>query len=219
MKKKSILCFSILLILSTWSLFGQNELKTIRSGFKIGMTSSAFTRGYQIITDSHISPSAGIGLDIQLVEYLSVSLDALYVQQGATNLTLSSGNGYENIAIHGIDVPLNLNFYPLGDDNAVVPRIFAGYSFGFNLFSRSTTFTEIEGLESFSPIYRKSKNNINSRYTIYNPGVLAGGGLLIPYGNKTFSVDFSYRVGYYNITKLFGETSTNTATILFGFYF
>jgi len=199
--------------------FSQTELKTIRYGFKIGMTSSAFTRGYQAITDAHIAPSAGIGFDIQLVENFSISFDALYLQQGFNNQLLGDNKGYENIAIHGIDVPLSLSFYPLGDDNAVVPRLFAGHSFCFNIFSRSTIFKKLEGFDSLSPIYSKSHDNVSSRYSFYSPGVVAGGGLLIPYGDKTFSVDFSYRVGYFNITKLVGETSTNTATILFGYYF
>ncbi len=206
-------------VFSSVAVKGQNEPAAFRLGVKLGLSSSSFARDFQSNTNSRIAPTGGIAVEFQPIDLVSVSLDILYMEHGYSNRLLSSTpNIEENLAIYGVDVPLGVNIYPLGKKTSVIPRVFIGHSFGFNLFARADRFTQ-RGEIGGNPIYSTSWQNVTSRFRLLDFAATAGTGLLIPAEKGAFSLDFSYRIGYFDIMPSVGYTTTNTGFISIGYWF
>ena len=217
---KKIVLFSLcpILALLSYAGYGQSELLPFRYGIKIGMTSSTFARDFQPLSTPRIAPLGGFSAEYQIIDILSVSIDALYIGHGVSNRQISSNPLVEeSLAMHGIDAPLVVNIYPLGIGSRTIPNFFAGHSFGFNLYDLSYKYYQIGELNGV-PFFAKSMQNVTSDYKLLDFGVLVGTGILILSERGSISIDFSYRVGYMDITNQFGKISTNTALVSFTYW-
>jgi hypothetical protein len=219
MKKLVIFTLVVFLVLISSKSYGQGEPNSIRFGFKMGMTSSTFARDFQPVFDPRIAPQIGLSIDYQVIDILSVSLDAMYMEHGISNHQIRSNPFVEeNLAIYGIDAPLVINLYPLGMGTRAIPKFFAGNSFGFNLYERAVNYTKI-GEVSGTPFFAKSLQKGSSDYKLLDFGAIFGTGLLIPSERGLFSIDCSYRIGYFDISNHVGTITTNTASISVAYWF
>lgn len=208
------LFFTIPIVKAQQSSSGGSGGISINYGIKAGLVSSSFASDFQKLEsmESRTSFSAGLFADIKFTNFLGISIEGLYVQEGTMRMNpdyiyyesrispegsaLTIDRVNSNIVMHNFEVPLLINLY-LGDSK-YNPRIFIGGSFDYiysvyakNLISYS------EGTESYI-LSDRTFDVVSSSFTEYNIGAIIGAGI----SYNLFSVDIRYKFGTMPINNL-----------------
>jgi len=223
--------------------FGQAESES-SSGFsygvKAGLVSSTFASEYQKITlrhtESRTAFSAGLFGEYQFTDFLGVSVEALYAQEGvlradprylyyytdywSDNMLLTKVNS--NVIMHNIVAPLTLNAY-LPEMSGMRAKLYAGGSFDYmhKVYARDLLSVSSEDLSLVLP--QRSREDVTESFEYYNISALVGAELKY----DMFSVDVRYKVGMMPVSNLATfnyentyrqDFSVNTLFVSFGLY-
>jgi len=126
----------------------------------------------------------GVALNLPLGSIFFVQPEALYAQKGA-KWTDPSGTLTAKLAYVEVPILLGLNF---GTAGSTRPRVYAGPTVGVNL---SCDYETSAGSVSCGTISTALPTTIKT----LDLGVTGGGGLSIPFGRATFTLDARYTLG------------------------
>lgn len=184
-------------------------------GPKIGLTSSGFYEGFangRQHTGSITGVAVGGFATYSLLDFLSVSAELMYMQQGGTRVELKEsvvdGSNIAitgNVKLHNVEFPVLLR---AGLPNPVLgmyPQLVIGPSVGFNVAaiqSQDITYfvgdvdfnDERTGRAQFSRT-ASGTENVRSEYRSMQYGLNVGLGAKIPMATNTFFFDVRYRYG------------------------
>ncbi len=201
--------------------YSQSQLPPLQIGVKVGVSSSVLARNLQPMPYSpRVAPSGGVAFQYLVSPLLALSAEALYLQTGATNIGVSTSPVVsQNLAIHSVDIPVAVHFYPLGTNGLnAIPRVYAGHSVGLNFYARGRNFTQV-GTINETPILVQSTLNATSSYSLLNLGIVTGAGVLFHSDAGTFSIDLTYRLGYSDVSNKLGISTTNSTIVMIGYWF
>lgn len=189
--------------------------KPLNFGAKVGISSSVFTQECQDVSGRLTGFSAGGFVTYKITDFFSVGAELLYIQQGASNLILmdSIPNRSTNLTFHTIDIPVLL-FFNIPSTGEVIPKIFVGHSFGYNIYVRGRNRLQIDN----NPvIITKSTSDMTSQYERLDFAAVAGIGVDFKFINMVFTVDGRYRLGYTNMfLNDFNKTSFGNVSLNVG---
>nr|WKN38406.1 porin family protein [Tunicatimonas sp. TK19036] len=184
-------------------------------GPKIGLTSSGFYEGF-LNGRQHTGSVTGVAVggfaSYSLLDFLDVSAELMYMQQGGTRVELKESivdgsliTTTGNVKLHNVEFPVLVR---LGMPNPVLgirPQLVFGPSVGFNVAAIQSqdityfvdAFNETPaGLETFART-GSGTENVRSEYRSMQYGLNVGLGAKIPLegGSNTFFFDARYRYG------------------------
>ncbi|MEM9829347.1 MAG: porin family protein [Bacteroidota bacterium] len=184
-------------------------------GPKIGLTSSGFYQGFMGDRD-HTGSVTGLAIGgfatYSLLDFLDVSAELLYMQQGGTRVELKEsvidGSNIAitgNVKLHNIEFPVLLRASLPNPVMGIRPQLVVGPSIGFNVAAvQSQDITYFVGDVSFddertnrAQFSRTSSGteNVRSEYRSMQYGLNVGLGAEIPASANTFFFDVRYRYG------------------------
>ena len=220
MKKKNSIVLILIFLFFTIPIVKAQESGggsggiSINYGVKAGLVSSSFASDFQKLEsmESRTSFSAGLFADIRITDFLGVSIEGLYVQEGTMRMNpdyiyyesrispdgsaLTIDRVNSNIVMHNIEVPLLINLY-LGD-NEYNSRIFVGGSFDYiyNVYAKNLL-SYSSGGESYV-VSDRALDVVSSSFKEYNIGAIIGAGI----SYDLISVDIRYKFGLMPINNL-----------------
>ncbi|MEM8967918.1 MAG: porin family protein [Bacteroidota bacterium] len=184
-------------------------------GPKIGLTSSGFYENFMGGRE-HTGSVTGVAIGgfatYSLLDFLSVSAELLYMQQGGTRVELKEsvvdGSNIAitgNVKLHNVEFPVLLRAGLPTPIMGIRPQLVIGPSIGFNVAavqSQDITYfvgdvaidDERTGRAQFSRTASGSEN-VRSEYRSMQYGLNIGLGAEIPTGSNTFLFDVRYRHG------------------------
>lgn len=184
-------------------------------GAKVGLTSSGFYEGFsdgRQHTGSVTGFAVGGFATYSLLDFLSVSAELLYMQQGGTRVELKEsvvdGSNIAitgNVKLHNIEFPVLLRAGLPTPIMGIRPQLIIGPSIGFNMAavqSQDITYfvgdvafdDERTGRAQFSRTASGSEN-VRSEYRSMQYGLNIGIGAEIPVESNAFFFDVRYRYG------------------------
>ena len=194
---------------------GGGLLSEITYGGKVGLTSSGFYKGFaegRPHTGSLSGLVVGGFASYSVLDFLDVSAELLYMQQGGTRVELKESivNGTPvaitgNVRLHNVEFPVLLRATLPNLDLGFKPQLVVGPSIGYNVaavqsqdvtyFLGSRDDTEL-GIEAgaFSTTDSGSEN-VRSEYQSMQYGLNIGLGVEIPLEAFTLVFDTRYRYG------------------------
>lgn len=194
---------------------GDASSLNLRWGVRAGMTSSGFYH-YDMKQQKHTGSLAGVAaggfISIRPMDFLNVSLEILYMQQGGTRTELSSssidGSPIATTAhtrLHNLEVPLLLKINIPGISSAFKPQFIAGPALGYNI--KAIEDKDISYQFGDYYVTANDTEDVRSDYRSLQYGVYAGAGIEVPMNTQMLSVDFRYRYGINPINN--GMSITN----------
>jgi hypothetical protein len=193
---------------------GGGLLSEITYGGKIGLTSSGFYEDFfegQAHTGSMPGLAVGGFVSYSVLDFLDVSAELLYMQQGGTRVELKESLVNRtpvaitgNIRLHNVEFPVLLRATLPNLDLGFKPQLVIGPSVGYNVAAiRSQDVTyfgtrdEAEfglAIEGFSATESGSEN-VRSEYQSMQYGLNIGLGIELPLEAFTLVFDTRYRYG------------------------
>ncbi|MGB3776808.1 MAG: porin family protein [Tunicatimonas sp.] len=194
---------------------GGGFLSEITYGGKVGLTSSGFYEGF-VEGRPHTGSLSGLVVggfaSYSVLDYLDVSAELLYMQQGGTRVELKESivNGSPvaitgNVRLHNVEFPVLLRATVPDLGLGFKPQLVVGPSIGYNvaaiqsqdvtyfLASRDDTEFGIEAA-AFSTTNSGSEN-VRSEYQSMQYGLNIGLGIELPLEAFTLVFDTRYRYG------------------------
>lgn len=203
------------------------------AGIKVGAASSTFALDGQSFTGPKTGLAAGGFAKYQVNDFIGVALEALYVQQGATNIDprlIYNQNSINNIqasgdlvntdiVLHNIDIPVVacINFPGYGGD--VIPSVIIGGAMGMNMSARAKNYivTNINNSTYSMSVYRDE--GISTNFNLIDFAFVFGAGLEFD-GDNRYVLDVKYRMGFRNINDymagLYDQFYNNSLIVTFG---
>ncbi|WKN46192.1 porin family protein [Tunicatimonas pelagia] len=186
-------------------------------GPKIGLTSSGFYQGFMTGRE-HTGSVTGVAIGgfatYSLLDFLDVSAELLYMQQGGTRVELKESIVDEsssniaitgNVKLHNIEFPVLLRASLPNPVMGIRPQLIVGPSIGFNFAatqSQDITYFIEDGVISDDRTGRaqfsvtdSGSEDVRSEYRSMQYGLNIGLGAEIPTGSSTFLFDVRYRYG------------------------
>lgn len=220
MKMAWLLCIVVAWCTATPSVAqdaaGGNGLPlNLRYGIKAGMTSSGFYH-YDLKQQKHTGSIAGVAaggfVSISPMDFLDVSLEVLYMQQGGTRTELSISPVNDSpiattasTRLHNLEVPLLLKINIPGVSTALRPQFIAGPALGYNIKAIENKDISFQYGDYYATA--SGTEDVRSDYRSLQYGVYAGAGIELPVNTQMLSVDFRYRYGINPINN--GMSATN----------
>ena len=194
---------------------GNNFLSDLTYGGKVGLTSSGFYEGFvegRPHTGSVTGLMVGGFVSYAIMDYLDISAELLYMQQGGTRVELKESivNGSPvaitgHVKLHNIELPVLLRASLPNIGIGIKPQLVVGPSVGYNVVavqSQDITYflaprhdTEL-GIETaaFSTT-NSGMENVRSEYQTMQYGLNVGLGAEIPMEAFRLVFDARYRYG------------------------
>lgn len=201
------LIFLLPVLLISLNLYGQGE---IRAGAKLGANFNQFNQ-----PGTSIGVMAGAFGNYEVLDYLKVQLEVLYMQQGGARINntrdlgdiggnISSISYYNRyVVFNNVEVPLLIKAtLPDFKGEAVTPYLLLGGAYGFNAgaieyHDRLYVFTNGD----IVPISNLSEN-VGANYSQHQFGIIGGIGMDFNLGEKTFTTEIRYRKGVNEISNI-----------------
>jgi len=207
------------------------EQSTFSFGAKAGLASGTFsTKHFVDVSSSHNGYQAGIFMNYSILNYLDISLEVMYSNSGAANLSPEYFYAAENIiqtnkiintsvVSNQISIPLLLSYVFSESPHGVFPRIYAGGDISFNL--KSNSLNTYKASFNGTDIYPTKYESMGSRMAKKDFGAIIGTAISIGDGPVIYTLDARYRIGLTDINETkstFIESSLkrNIFTLMFG---
>lgn len=238
MKKKSkhgfiLYYLSILFLVALYSnaYSQEQEQSGLSFGAKVGLASSTFTTT-QFMDAGSIKNGlqASVVANYSILSYLDVSLEVMYSNTGASNISPEYFYTGENsvltnkivntsIVSNQLCIPLLLSYVFSESPKGVFPRIYAGGDISFNL--KTNALNTYKASFNGSNIYPTTFESMGNRVAKNDFGAIIGSVLSIGDGPIIYTIDARYRVGLTNInetnsTFIESTLKRNTFSIMFG---
>ena len=188
-------------------------------GVKVGGVHSTFRTDYQFKFAEHrLGLVAGGNVGYKINELLSVQLDALYVQEGASyvpsnylyhepNLT-SSNNDLEvqrlnsNVVLHSVEAPLRVNVH-LGKGD-LKPKVFAGAAINYIFYAeaKNKVFVYDNADNYYAEVSGRTTNKVTSKFKDYYIGGILGASIGFPVFGFETEVEARLKVGAQQVNNL-----------------
>ena len=169
-------------------------------------------------------------LTYSILSYLDVSLEVMYLQAGASNISPEYFYAGENslladkivnttIVSNQISIPLLLSYVFPESPKGVLARIYGGGDVSFNI--KTNALNTYKASFNGSDIYPTKFESMGNRVAKNDFGAIIGSGLSIGDGPIIYTLDARYRIGLSNInetnsTYIDGTLKRNTFSIMFG---
>lgn len=210
--------------------------KPLSFGIKAGGVFSGFTNHGDVFTSSRTGLTLGAFSEFRVTDYIGVSAEANYVQEGAfhvnpylvypaatVNYTTSIYKTSSDIRLHTLQVPLLVSIRAPKINGAVTPKLIVGCSFDFILKATSNDMFMISGNPDI-PLSNRGTENVTSSFEKLNIGPVFGVGFDFASDNLTYMLEARYKIGMRDINGLGGlnslnsqyDFSVNTLTVTFG---
>jgi len=216
---------------------GQDEDKKIHYGAKIGGNLSKFTP-QELKAGNVLGGSIGGFVNYKVMDYLTVQLEVLYMQQGGKQYSttnkdslfssvIKGENSMSRITLHNFEFPLLFKgTYPVS--GAIHPYVILGPALGINFGATSYTTTIMQFNNGESSTYSQRGPAGSYNYNTFQWGAYGGVGAEMKVSSYILSVDFRYRLGISSVEANYdidsyvrgiGNTRTNTFSITAGLGF
>jgi len=168
-------------------------------------------------------------VNYSILDYLDVSLEVLYSNTGASNISPEYFYASENailtdqivntsIITHQVSIPLLIS-YVFNTTEGIYPRVYIGGDIGFNLKSNSlnTSKTSFNGNDIFVNKYESMGTRMSSK----DFGAIIGTAISFGKDNISYTIDARYRLGLSNINEstssyINSELTRDVFSIMFG---
>lgn len=180
-------------------------------GPKVGLTSSGFYKGF-LGGRTHTGSVTGIALggfaSYTLMDYISVSAELLYMQQGGTRVELKESmvdasliTTTGNIKLHNLEFPVLVKAGLPNVLPGIKPQLILGPSVGYNVAAvQSQDITYF--VEDFARTGSGSED-VRSEFRSMQYGLNVGVGAEIPLTSSVFVFDVRYRYGINGVNNGF----------------
>jgi len=164
-----------------------------------------------------------------ILDYLDVSLEILYSNTGASNISPEYFYASENailtnqivntsIITHQVSIPILIS-YVFNTTEGIYPRVYIGGDIGFNLKSNSlnTSKTSFNGNDIFVNQYESMGTRMSSK----DFGAIIGTAISFGKDNISYTIDARYRLGLSNINEssssyINSELTRDVFSLMFG---
>lgn len=186
-----------------WAQDGETSASPLTYGPKIGLTSSGFYKTF-LSEGSHTGSIPGVAVggfvSYNAMDFLSVSAELLFMQQGGTRVEMKESPvdnsimaSTANTRLHNLELPLLVklglpNLFP-----GFKPQLILGPSVGYNLAATQSQDITFNLGETY--VTGSGSENVRSEFQSMQYGLHAGIGAEVPLESFLFLFDVRYRYG------------------------
>jgi hypothetical protein len=221
MKKTQLFFVFLFLVFFPFNLTAQETESPFSYGLHLGPSFSGFTNHMEIFSQKKTGLSTGLFCEYKLKPYVSLSVEANYLMEGAfhvspyliypqSNIYYPGGLVYKSssdVTLHNVDLPVLFKFRPVTLSGAS-PFITVGYTFNFLITAVSRDMIMTSGINQI-PVSDRSFETVTGSFQDWNHGPVAGIGLEFPGTKFKYAIEARYKVGLMDINDLAGLNAIN----------